>query len=197
MVLNSRAPILCLIILFIPLIGCGGGQNIKDGKPVNQVTDKNPTPEGIWEDSQTGSKHTVIKNGNGYKVESIITNTYNSTPETMDIRDSKYENGRLSWSYFVPSTGYTVHFESVSVEENIMQVLWTNNDGKGNILNGQETLIRIVNGKRAVEPKVDDEEYTNYNDTPDEEFRNNPEDDNQRGDIENQSPEDELNNRGE
>jgi hypothetical protein len=193
---NNRL-FLLILILFIPVLACGGGKNIKDKTASSQsAADKNNTPAGVWEDAQTGSKHTIVRNGNGYKVESIITDGYDDVSEVMEIKDSKYENGTLSWSYFVPSTGYMVYFELVSVDENKMLIKWTNNDGKGNILKGDETLIRIINGKRSFEPETSGEEYNNYNDSPDDESVDNPNEsgDDQRGNDYENSPEDEYNN---
>jgi hypothetical protein len=182
-----------MLILFIPA-ACSGGKNIKNG--TISAAGSGVTPAGIWEDSQTGSKHTIVRDGQGYKVESIITDGYDEVSEVMEIRSSVYADGKISWSYFVPSTGYLVNFESVSYDENTMHVLWTNNDGKGNTLSGKETLIRIVNGKRSVEPEAGDEEYNNYNDTPDTELNDNPGEEDRNGDDNSSLPEDEINNTG-
>ena len=77
----------------------------------------------------------------------------------MEIKSSEWKDDILSWSYYVPSTGYTVFFKTVSVSKNELVTEWINRDSAGVTKSGKETLARYVeNAEPSGEPPLDGEE---------------------------------------
>jgi hypothetical protein len=60
------------------------------------------------------------------------------------------------WSYFVPSTGYTVNFKTVSLHDDKLLIEWSNDDGKGNRKKGYETMKRMMDSAEAAATEVTD-----------------------------------------
>jgi len=100
------------------------------------------TPEGIWKDPETQSLHTVVADGDGYRVVSVI----DDDGEEFKVVRSSWQNGVLKWSYFVGSTGTTVHFTSTRILAKSMECDWSNEweeDGEVHRRAGTETLLRV------------------------------------------------------
>jgi hypothetical protein len=99
---------------------------------------------GFWEDSETGNVHTIVKNDKGLRVSSVIAYNEGEMIEVMTVISSTVENGVFGWRYFVPGTGYTVTFTMVSLKGDELTADWSNDDGKGNVRSGRETLRRLA-----------------------------------------------------
>ncbi|HEY1405954.1 MAG TPA: hypothetical protein VF857_05035, partial [Spirochaetota bacterium] len=97
---------------------------------------------GEWVDRETSNFHTIVKKDDGYEVVSIIGPSDDGTGEKMEILQSEWKDGVLTWRYHVPSTGYTVDFKTVSVNGDELKTEWANDDGNGEKKNGEETLYR-------------------------------------------------------
>ena len=101
--------------------------------------------DGVWEDPETKDLHTIIKTKGIYKVISVI--NYGSNKESAEheiVKSSQWQNGVLKWSYYVPSTKYTVYFKTLNLDNNKLKIEWSNDDGAGNKLKGTETLNRMM-----------------------------------------------------
>jgi len=62
---------------------------------------------GVWEDSDGHSKHKIIFVNKIYIVASVI----DDDGEMYEMRDSKCQNDKLTWSTYIPSTGYNTRYE--------------------------------------------------------------------------------------
>jgi hypothetical protein len=101
--------------------------------------------EGVWEDPETHDLHTIKKLTDGYEVISIIEYGNNGAKvEEMEVKSTLWKDHILSWSYYVPSTGYNVHFSTRLLDGDTLTVEWSNEDGSGGEKSGQETLHRIM-----------------------------------------------------
>jgi hypothetical protein len=125
----------------------------------------------VWEDPETNDLHTIEKTSDGFTVTSVVEQGEGSASEAMEIRSSVWQDGVLSWSYFVPSTGFLVYFKTVRLNGNNLEIEWTNKDGAGVTKTGTEILDRCVksgsdDGGSDVESSEDDgpadkEDFTN------------------------------------
>jgi hypothetical protein len=76
---------------------------------------------GTWKETGgTTCQIEMIKNVP--KVVSIIDTDY----ESFVVKESNWENGILSWTYYVPSTEYTVHVETTSISKDTINYNWKN-----------------------------------------------------------------------
>ena len=62
---------------------------------------------GVWEDSDGHSRHKIIFANKIYIVASVI----DDDGEVYEMRDSKCQNDKLTWSTHIPSTGYNTRYE--------------------------------------------------------------------------------------
>jgi hypothetical protein len=76
-----------------------------------------------------GGRPTVVKS-----VESI------GDQEAFEVRTSRWRNGTLEWSYYVPSTQYLVTYACSSVEDDALVCRWHNDHG----MSGSAKLPRVV-----------------------------------------------------
>lgn len=134
---NARSSLpsfaLCLAAL-LTLSACpkkGGGNAIEAGG--NALGDCSPLA-GVWMESEDIGQTTTIQCvSNKPAVVSVI----DSDGEAFVVRRSGVENGRFTWDYNVPSTGYEVHIEVTSQEGDTLYTEWRNANA-----DGTETLYR-------------------------------------------------------
>lgn len=89
---------------------------------------------GVWQDPETGTEHTIVRDGSGFKVVSAI----DDDGEVFRIVGSTWGDDVLTWTYFVPSTGYTVVFTTATLSGNELHCKWANQH-----TSGYETLRRV------------------------------------------------------
>ena len=115
--------------------------------------------DGVWVDTETNDLHTIVWKDGRFEVTSVVEQGDGQEFETMDLKSSEWKDDVLSWSYYVPSTGYTVYFKAVSVNKNELVTEWINRDSAGVTKSGKETLTRYVEGAEPAEvPPVEGEE---------------------------------------
>ena len=134
---------MAILILAAMIAGCATAKS----KP---VTDNNIVPvspyTGKWIDTETNSITEIALKGD---IPVVISVTDYSDIQEKDgeenykVTQSSFENGVLQWSYFVPSTNYTVNFKVTSSETNKLKTQWNNLSPEGETSNGLETLIRV------------------------------------------------------
>jgi hypothetical protein len=147
-------------IALVSLGGCGSTQTKAPAKKtgdtkkyeVPKYADRLNGLEGVWEDPETHSLHTVQKTDDGYIIVSIVNlGDKGETVQPKEIKKSEWKDGALSWSYYIPATGYTVNFKTVSLNDNKLLIEWSNDDGRGNKKKGYETMKRMMDvADRAV-----------------------------------------------
>lgn len=161
---NVKLAFFAAIVLFV---SCSSGMkegNIRSVSPASNPA--KPTSSeglaGVWLDSETNDLHAIERNGDGFRVSSVIEQcAEGAVPEKMEMKSSEWENGVLSWSYFVPSTGYSVFFKTVSLDGDNLETEWVNRDSAGVTRSGKETLTRFVGLPKEEaewqEPSAEDE----------------------------------------
>jgi hypothetical protein len=93
---------------------------------------------GIWEDDDTKTRHLVwIKDG-----EPTVIASLSSSGEEYEVKRSYWSDGVLEWSYYVPSTGYTVKLESTLALGTKMWCNWDNSENSG-----EQAFTRVSNMK--------------------------------------------------
>ncbi|MBI4955871.1 MAG: protein kinase [Myxococcales bacterium] len=93
---------------------------------------------GDWEDSSTAYRTvTRVALTDGRPAVVAVWEREGST-EIFQVRSTTFEQGVLRWSYYVPSTGYTVSHEVLSVTAAGLRTHWTNNWGGS----GDTDLVR-------------------------------------------------------
>jgi hypothetical protein len=154
--MNSWRPVpgkhlllLTLFVLGLAMPSCAGRPDLPPAPtPTASATPRDtPTPlpsltpiplqglEGSWEDPTTSTIHTILWDGTGYRVVSSI------SPErgTYPVTAQSWDGTALSWTYFVLSTGVSVTFQTVSVEDGELVTSWRSTNGSA----GSETLLRV------------------------------------------------------
>lgn len=89
---------------------------------------------GVWLDPSTASQTTIVEKDSGFEVASVIDND----GEVYEITDQSWDGTTISWTYYVPSTGYTVTMESTAVHQDKIECKWWGTAGEGT-----ETLERV------------------------------------------------------
>lgn len=117
--------------------------------------------DGIWVDTETNDLHTIVWKDGRFEVTSVVEQGDGRSAEKMELRSSEWKDGVLSWSYYVPSTGYTVFFKALSVNKDELITEWINRDSAGVTKSGKETLSRFVEGGEPAEgPPAEGDEPT-------------------------------------
>lgn len=150
--INQKSLILSLSLLLMS--GCNSpkketfrknpekADNIVSENKVNKVI---KGLEGVWEDPETHNLHSINRTDNNYTVSSIVNFGSDNKPvENQKVISSRWDGNELNWSYYVPSTKYTVNFRLLYVAENKLKVEWSNDDGNGYKKKGTETLVRMM-----------------------------------------------------
>jgi len=112
---------------------------------IKSVKDDLSVPAGnvsYWLDSETSSVHKMITVNDKSEIVSIIRYEDGISIEVLEIIRSEIIDGKLSWAYYVPSTGYTVEMKVVSSDANRITVKWKNKNTDGGTDSGDEILIR-------------------------------------------------------
>ena len=107
---------------------------------------------GVWEDPETYSRITIEEIDGLPAVSSIVSDD----GEVYVIKSSQWENGVLKWTYFVPSTEYTVNFAVQELDGNILWCEWSND-----YTSGTEGLERVSSLEK--EPNLKNRDETSGN----------------------------------
>ena len=93
---------------------------------------------GVWQDRETHSPTNVTVQVVGGKP--TVVSATDTSPEEFLVKASGWEGSRLSWTYYVPSTSYTVTFNDCRLAgQNSMACSWENDHGAS----GSVTLYHI------------------------------------------------------
>jgi hypothetical protein len=95
--------------------------------------------QGVWEDMETLSHHTIEEQGGRFTVISIV----NPDGEPFEIRSVEWRDGVLAWSYYVPSTGYTVNLRTTKVDGDTLWCEWSNATDSG-----EQEFRRVKRGRK-------------------------------------------------
>ncbi len=90
---------------------------------------------GQWIDPQTNIRFT-LENKDG--VIAVTAAKDMDDREELVILESTFELGVLRWSYYIPSTKFTVRCRTLDFSDNTMNISWDNN-----VMKGTETLRRL------------------------------------------------------
>jgi hypothetical protein len=101
----------------------------------SMATEPIPGLAGFWQDSETLTVHTIIWDGNQYTVIS----SKNPDSGSHEITDQSWNNGSLTWTYYVTANDTSVTFDTISVDGDSLYTNWNNSRGD----NGTETLVRV------------------------------------------------------
>ena len=94
--------------------------------------DLDPRLLGVWADLD-GATHTISLVDEGYAVGVV-----DSDGEVFDVVSVTYADSTLTWTYDVPSTGYTVTYVTTSIRQDEITARWENQTGAS----GDEVLTR-------------------------------------------------------
>lgn len=104
----------------------GGTAEIREVEVTRIVTAEPSLPpiplEGAWLNPSTGSHSTIIWRNNQFEVVSVI----DDDGEYFPIRESDWDGTRIRWTYYVPSTDYTVTFTMTSLSGDSLNCDWFN-----------------------------------------------------------------------
>jgi hypothetical protein len=114
--------------LVITLVGCAAV-----GKPDKYHLEADIL-NGTWEESD-GTFYAFLGFDNSVEVLMIIDND----DEIFEVKKSNWKDGVLSWTFYVPSTEYTVRMATTSISENEIHCTWENHED-----NGTEVLTRYI-----------------------------------------------------
>jgi hypothetical protein len=98
------------------------------------ISEPSPSLAGYWLDTDTNDVHTIEWQDGKY----VVTNAA-SAGDTLTISDQSYENGTLTWTYDVTSTGVKVTFTATSASSDSLYTTWSNSQGNS----GSQTLERV------------------------------------------------------
>lgn len=90
---------------------------------------------GSWLDPDTGTVTTIVAQGDGYAVESVI----NPNRGGNELTSTQWGDGILSWTYCVPG-GACVTAETISVSGDSLYTNWSNDQG----YSGSTTMQRVT-----------------------------------------------------
>jgi len=78
--------------------------------------------EGVWLNPTTGSNTTIIWRNDQFEVVSVI----DDDGEFFPVLETDWDGSRIRWTYYVPSTDYTVTFTMTSLVGDSMNCDWFN-----------------------------------------------------------------------
>jgi hypothetical protein len=114
------------VILVATSIVVGCATPIKETERIGKI-DVRQSLEGIWEDTETHTRHTIQWKGETLTVSSIV----NDDGEVYEVTIDRWEGGVLTWTYRVPSTGSVVNFTTQNVQGNTLWCTWSGPGGSG------------------------------------------------------------------
>jgi hypothetical protein len=97
-------------------------------------TAKPPDLAGSWRDNETRTIHTIRWQDDHFVVVSSIV----ERGEVFQITAQSWRDGILTWTYYVPSTKYSVTFKTVALSGDNLRCSWSGTAGAG-----FETLSRV------------------------------------------------------
>jgi hypothetical protein len=103
--------------------------------PANNSSEPIPGLAGKWQDPDTTTVHTIAWQGGKY----VVVSANNPDNGSYQVTSQDWSGGVLTWTYYVPSSGYSVSFETVSVSGDSLYTNWSNDQGASGI----ETLQRV------------------------------------------------------
>lgn len=78
--------------------------------------------EGVWLNPTTGSNTTIIWRNDQFEAVSVI----DDDGEFFPVLETDWDGSRIRWTYYVPSTDYTVTFTMTSLVGDSMNCDWFN-----------------------------------------------------------------------
>lgn len=123
------------LMLLVPALSWGPAGCAKHAtvKPPIDRHIKRQLP-GLWKD-ESGAEHRIIRARKTPAVASII----DADGETFQVDRSGWTGSGYTWDYTVPSTGFAIHVQVESIEDDVMRITWTNDRD----LAGSEVLVRL------------------------------------------------------
>jgi hypothetical protein len=82
---------------------------------------------GVWRDPSTFSETTIVAKGSDFEVASVV----DDDGEAYEIIEQSWDGSTISWTYYVPSTGYTVTMESTAIHQDTIECKWWGTAGEG------------------------------------------------------------------
>lgn len=133
----KKLTLLFVLVIVVFSMGTTVAQDIKHQVLTLDVA-SNPeykTMQGVWEDNDTQTRFTFVAKGSTL----AITSGIDDDGELFEIHSFEYLDGRLSWTYKVPSTGYFVTIIVMTVNSASLETVWGNSESNS----GQGTFSRI------------------------------------------------------
>jgi hypothetical protein len=90
---------------------------------------------GVWFNPMTHSETTIVWEDDEFKVVSVVDT---DDGEVRPVQESDWNGTRIRWTYYVPSTDYTVTFTMTSLEGDQLYCDWFNDHDRS----GTRTLQR-------------------------------------------------------
>lgn len=95
--------------------------------------------EGVWEDGDTRTRHTLaVENGSV-----AVTRIVDGDGEVFRLRKIRWDGHALRWSYYVPSTSYVVDLATDSLLGDTLWCSWSNQAGAS----GSQSFLRVERGR--------------------------------------------------
>jgi len=117
---------LVIVFMIISLLA-GCALTSKYGKLAKSI-------EGTWQEIG-GATYTIELQ----KRTPVMTAITDSDGENFEIRESNWQDGVLSWIYFVPSTSYIVYMQTTSITATKINCTWFNDYS-----DGTEILYKVI-----------------------------------------------------
>ena len=116
-------------------------------RPINAEDES--TLAGVWRDD-SGTLFTIVKEAHGFKVTRIHAE---SDPEAYQIKSSTWQNSVLKFTYFIPSTKYTISQEVLQLKGRTLLYKWINQKGD----TGTDALERVnfTHEQDVAKPDID------------------------------------------
>ena len=145
--ISHYSRIICFAVIASPFITVCSSSQLNDRQfPVKRQTlTVKSNLEGVWQDPTTKDIHLLKHTDSGFTVISVIEYGIDQQPiESADINSCEWENGSLTWSYRISSTGYIVSISTFALDGDNLFVQWANKDAEGKIRSGKEVLHRVA-----------------------------------------------------
>jgi hypothetical protein len=122
-------------IVALALITCACGTSLDDTFSNKEAI---PGLAGKWLDPDTVDEdiHTIAWQGDKYEVTSSVSSVNN---EVYTLTSQSWQNGTLTWTYYVPSNQVSVTTETVRVSGDSLLTKWSNDTGDS----GRTTMQRV------------------------------------------------------
>ncbi|HEY70493.1 MAG TPA: hypothetical protein G4O08_07925 [Anaerolineae bacterium] len=90
---------------------------------------------GVWFNPMTHSESTIVWEDDEFRVISVVDT---DDGEVRPVQESDWNGTRIRWTYYVPSTDYTVTFTMEYLEGDLLHCSWFNDHDRS----GTRTLER-------------------------------------------------------